>query len=98
MPKHQWIIALAWLQLTACGVQSPINIRQWVTNESAANESAINESPAPVRECGSFDTAQLKQDLENGYFERGGIELAKATIVILAHQRECEKAQPDRPK
>jgi|GEM_PF-3322337 len=43
--------------------------------------------------CGSFDTQQLRDDLDSGHFERGGVELAKSTLRLLAKQLDCERGR-----
>ena len=45
----------------------------------------------PTHECGTFDLDQLNSDLETGYFDRAGIEMAKAALVSLKLQLECER-------
>lgn len=49
-------------------------------------------SQPQVADCGTFDLEQLDDDLQNGYFERAGIELATAVLVKLKRQLECERS------
>lgn len=48
-------------------------------------------STKPVYKCGTFDLKQLNTDLKTEYFDRAGIEMAKATLVSLKLQLECER-------
>lgn len=43
--------------------------------------------------CGNFDTALLRHDLKSGYYERSGMDMAKATMAIMAMHLDCERAQ-----
>ena len=45
----------------------------------------------PMRACGTFNLEQLEDDLNSGYFDRADIELAKAVLVRLKLQLECER-------
>ena len=47
----------------------------------------------PMRGCGTFDLKQLDEDLKTRYFDHAGIELAKAVIVRLKLQLECERKE-----
>lgn len=50
--------------------------------------------PKDYKGCGTFNTAKLRTNLRSDYFERGGVESAKAALGILLEQYECEKGMP----
>ena len=52
----------------------------------------------PIQACGTFDLEQLNADLKNGYFDHAGVEMAKAVIIRLELQLECERKAADKER
>lgn len=77
MMKMHGVMILAAL-LSACSTQPYV---------------AVVEMTALERDCGTFDVEQLDDDLKTGYFDRAGVEMAKAVLVTLKRQLECERAK-----
>lgn len=48
-----------------------------------------------MADCGKFDTEQLRKDIASGYFERGGVELSKAVMKIMAKHLDCKSTRKE---
>ena len=83
MTKMQGMVILMALILPACSTQP----------QAAGAEMTALE----YEDCGTFDLEQLDDDLRIGYFDRAGIEMAKAVLVRLKLQLECERRAHNAP-
>ena len=67
-----------------------MNSLQWIIVLAMVLQGC-NAQTIQGNDCGTFDLKQLDSDLKSEYFDNAGIEMAKAVIVRLKLQLECER-------